>query len=189
MGPRLQERLHRLRSEVDCILVGVETVLADNPKLTVRLAKGKNPLRVVLDSKARIPMDAAMLDVKEAPTVVAVSRSAPVDAVEKLRSRVDVIECGDVKVDVKELLERLYERGVRRLLVEGGGEVRWSFLKAKVVEELFVWVMPTVWGGRDAPTLVDGEGFISPKEVVGLELKKFEVVENIVVMNFMVKRS
>lgn len=189
MGPKMHEKLHRLRTEVDCILVGVGTILADNPRLTVRLAEGKTPLRVVLDSKARTPPDAAILNPEEAPTIIAVSRSAPSDIVEKLRSRVEVIECGEVKVNVKELLERLYERGVRRLLVEGGGEVRWSFLRERVVDELFVWVMPMVWGGRDAPTFIDGEGFTTGDDAVELELKKMSVEEGIIVVSFKVKRS
>jgi 2,5-diamino-6-(ribosylamino)-4(3H)-pyrimidinone 5'-phosphate reductase len=189
MSRRMQERLHLLRSGVDCILVGVETVLADDPRLTARGVEGESPLRVVLDSRARTPLNAAVLDVKAAPTIIAVSRSAQAEDVERLRGRVEVVECGDVKVDVKELLEKLYSRGVRRLLVEGGGEVRWSFLRERVVDELFVWVMQKVWGGRDAPTLVEGEGFITPDEAVELELKKVEVVENIIVMNFMVKQG
>ncbi|MEM3736896.1 MAG: 2,5-diamino-6-(ribosylamino)-4(3H)-pyrimidinone 5'-phosphate reductase [Candidatus Bathyarchaeia archaeon] len=190
MGRRLQERLHRLRSEVDCILVGVKTVLTDNPRLTVRLVDGKSPLRVVLDSKARTPLNSAVLNVKEAPTLIAVSRSAPPCAVEGLRGAgAEVVECGDTKVDIRNLLEKLYERGVRRLLVEGGSEVRWSFLSEGVVDELFVWVMPMIWGGKDAPTIVDGEGFTSPREAIMLELKQLEVVENIITMNFLVKKT
>jgi len=87
-------------------------------------------------------------------------------------------------VDVRRLLGELYERGVRRILVEGGGEVRWSLFKERLVDELFVWVMPAVWGGRDAPTLVDGLGFTSAGEAVGLKLSVVEKVGDVVVLKY-----
>ena len=185
MGEELSRRLHRLRSEVDAVLVGVGTTIEDNPRLTVRFVKGKNPIRVVLDSKARVPMDAAVHNVKEAPTIVVISEAAAANRVEALRRRgVEVKRCGSLQVDVRRLLEELYERGVRRILVEGGGEVRWSLFKERLVDELFVWVMPAVWGGRDAPTLVDGLGFTSAGEAVGLKLSVVEKVGDVVVLKY-----
>ena len=185
MSEELYRRLHRLRSEVDAILVGVGTALEDDPQLTVRAVKGKNPIRIVLDSKARIPLGSRVLNVKEAPTIIAVSEAAPKDKVEALRSiGVAVIQSGEKKVDIKILLQELYERGVRKLLVEGGAEVRWSFFNERLVDELFVWIIPAIWGGLQAPTLVGGEGYVSPEEVALLELKRIEQVREILVLTY-----
>jgi len=185
MSEELYRRLHRLRSEVDAILVGVGTALEDDPQLTVRAVKGKNPIRIVLDSKARIPLGSRVLNVKEAPTIIAVSEAAPKDKVEALRSiGVAVIQSGEKKVDIKILLQELYERGVRKLLVEGGAEVRWSFFNERLVDELFVWIIPAIWGGLQAPTLVGGEGYVSPEEVALLDLKRIEQVGEILVLTY-----
>ena len=187
MTPRHRRMLHRIRSGVDAIIVGVETIIADNPSLTVRDVKGPNPVRVVLDSKARTPPDSKLLN-GEAPTIVAVTRDAPRRRVMMLRRRAKVIvQKRDGRVDPTELLRELKILGVRRVLVEGGGEVRWGFFKANLVDDFFVWVAPYVWGGREAPTLVDGSGFIH--EAVPLRLVRSRVVDNLLILSFSVKRS
>jgi 2,5-diamino-6-(ribosylamino)-4(3H)-pyrimidinone 5'-phosphate reductase len=193
LSKALRERLHQLRASVDAVLIGINTVMAypsrETPRLTVRLVQGRNPMRVVLDSHARIPLDAAILDVREAPTLIAVSEAASPERVRALEERgVEVVRCGERRVDIRRLLGLLYERGVRRLLVEGGGEVRWSFLKERLVDELFVWIMPAIWGGASAPTLVEGEGFLTGDEAVHLELVRTEVVDRHVVLEYRVLR-
>jgi 2,5-diamino-6-(ribosylamino)-4(3H)-pyrimidinone 5'-phosphate reductase len=190
----LHERLHQLRASVDAVLIGINTVVAypsrETPRLTVRLVQGRNPLRVVLDSHARIPLDAAILNVKEAPTLIAVSEAASPHRVQALQERgVEVVRCGEQRVDIRKLLELLYERGVRKLLVEGGGEVRWSFFRDRLVDELFVWIMPAIWGGRSAPTLVEGDGFLTGDEAVHLELLRTEVIDDHIILKFKVKGS
>lgn len=190
MTPRHQRMLHRIRSRVDAVIVGVDTVIADNPSLTVREIKGRNPIRVVLDSNARIPLDSRILNSDEAPTIIAVTKNAPKERVESLRSKsVDVyVSTGTERVDVKDLLHELESRGVGTVLIEGGGEVRWSFFKEKLVDEFFLWVMPYVWGGRDAPTIVDGEGFIKEEDAAPLKLKNIRTVDKILMLSFSAKK-
>lgn len=189
MTPRHQRMLHRIRSKVDGLIVGVNTVIADNPSLTVRAVKGRNPLRVVLDSNARTPLDSKILD-RESPTIIAVTKNAPKSRIELLRRKTEVLVLtGSGRVDLKELLGELKNRGVHTVLVEGGGETRWSFFKERLVDDLFVWMMPYVWGGRDAPTLVDGAGFLHEVDAIPLELKSTRVVDSILILSFHVTGS
>ena len=190
MTPEHERLLHEIRADVDAIIVGVETVIADNPSLTVRNVQGKNPLRVVLDSHARTPLDSKILNTQEAPTLIALARDAPKEKTDLLKTRnVEFfVSSAQEKVDLNELIAELASRGVKRVLVEGGGEVRWSFFEQKLVDELFVWFMPTVWGGRNAPTLVEGVGFLRAEDAVGLELESIKQVGDFLVLWFTVKR-
>ena len=191
MSEKLLKRLHKLRAEVDAVLVGVGTVLADNPKLTVRAVQGKNPVRVVLDSMATIPLESEVLRIKDAPTIIAVCRNASKERTDKLVERGAEIMRFDCErqIPLKELLERLHQRGVRRLLVEGGSEVRWSFVKDQLVDELFVWVAPSVWGGRNAPSLVGGEGYLESDCSLKLHLKNCEVTDDTVILEYKVAKD
>jgi 2,5-diamino-6-(ribosylamino)-4(3H)-pyrimidinone 5'-phosphate reductase len=189
MTGRHLKMLHRIRSRTDAIVVGVGTVIADNPSLTVRAVKGKNPLRVVLDSNARTPLDSKIMD-RAAPTIIAVNKNAPKSRIELLRKKTEVLVLNrSERVDLRGLLRELRKRGVRRVFVEGGGETRWSFFKEGLVDDFFVWIMPTIWGGRDAPTLVDGDGFLDADEAVPLKLRNTRVVDNLLVLSFRVEGS
>jgi 2,5-diamino-6-(ribosylamino)-4(3H)-pyrimidinone 5'-phosphate reductase len=132
------------------------------------------------------------LDTKEnnLPTLIAVTKNAPKDKIELLKNKnVDIMYSSNPKcVDINELLIELSAKyGVKRVLVEGGGEVRWSFFEQKLVDELFVWITPTIWGGHNAPTLVEGSGFLKAKDAVNLESKSIDQIENIMILWFNVK--
>lgn len=190
MKPTHLKILHSIRASVDAIVVGVDTVLADDPSLTLREAEGKKPLRVVLDSKARTPISAKILDTKQAPTLIAVTQNALKEKITILeRKNVEVFTSSSNKsVNLQELMTALQNRGIKKVLVEGGAEVRWSFFEQNLVDELFVWVMPYVWGGKDSPTLVGGTGFLSAKEAKKLALKSVEQVEGLLVLWYSVVR-
>jgi len=173
--PEDLKRLHSLRSKVDAVMVGVGTVLKDNPSLTVRLTKGKNPIRVVVDSMASTPPDAKVLD-SSAKTIIAVSRRAPKDRIEKLKKKADIMVVGDYLVDLPRLLEKLYERGIRKLLLEGGSTLNWSMLKERLVDELRITVCPVILGGEKAKSLVGGEGFRKVEEGLKLKLVRIKKV-------------
>ncbi len=178
-GPADFDRVDQLRGNVDAIMVGVGTVLADDPSLTVDKSgsehdsqAGSNPdqlIRVIADSQARTPPDARVLD-DAAPTVVLVSEAVPTEHVDALQAAgADIIEAGGNRVDLAAAFETLEERGVASLLVEGGGELIFSLFEADLVDELSVFVGSLLIGGRDAPTLADGQGFTEAYPELTLE--------------------
>ncbi|XVH31320.1 2,5-diamino-6-(ribosylamino)-4(3H)-pyrimidinone 5'-phosphate reductase [Haloferacaceae archaeon DSL9] len=173
------DRVDRIRAAADGVMVGVGTVLADDPHLTLdvedrrvhRLTRGRpgNPARVVADSRARTPPDARILD-GEAATYLLVSRTAPDDRVRALtEAGAEIVVAGDDRVDLEAAFDDLEAAGIDRLMVEGGGELIFSLFEAGAVDELTVYVGSMVIGGRDAPTLADGDGFLADFPRLSLE--------------------
>lgn len=163
-------RVHRLRSEYDAILVGVGTVLADDPKLTVKekyVASPSQPLRVVLDSQLRTPDDAEVMS-DAAPTLIATCRRS------FRRGHMEAVTCGDGQVELPAVLSLLHKRGVERLMVEGGGTVIYSFLQGGLVDVLTVYMAPMVIGGSGTPTTADGDGASIPEQIINLEFDDVE---------------
>ena len=185
-GPADGARVGQIRAEVDAIVVGVGTVLADDPSLT---PPGTGELvRVVLDSRARTPVDAAVLD-GDQPTVICTSAAARPERLADLADAgASVVTAGEERVDPIRAFASLQEdMGVDRVLVEGGGEVIFSLFEADLVDELTVFVGPLVVGGRDAPTLADGDGFVS--DFPELSLERTEPVDGGVVLYWRVERE
>jgi 2,5-diamino-6-(ribosylamino)-4(3H)-pyrimidinone 5'-phosphate reductase len=168
-----ERRVHRLRNASDAILVGVETVLSDDPKLTVKekyVKRPRHPIRVVLDSKGRTPRDARVLDGASKTIVVTNERCR------KEFSNARTIRCGKDEVDLERLMKILTKLGVRTLLVEGGSKVIWSFLKSRIADEVNIFVGSMAIGGDKAPTPAGGEGAISEDGIVALRLKRARVL-------------
>ncbi len=152
---------HKVRGQVDAVIVGIGTVLADDPELTCRLAKGRNPKRIVLDSMARLPLQSRLVETADdVPVVVAVSAKAPRARVERLKK----LGCGVLtfpakrgRIDVARVLDWLGSMRVTNVLVEGGGEVLGSFFDAGLVDEVLVFVGPKIVGGAGkSPVLGSG---------------------------------
>ncbi len=163
-GPAAREWTHRLRDQVDAILVGVNTVIADDPQLTTRLDKDDvhHPLRVIVDSRGRIPPTARVLD-PELPgrTVVATTEAMSAEQRRILSDRgveVWTLPAEDGRVDLSALLDRLGRDEITSLLVEGGGTVLGTFFAKGLVNKVVAFIAPLIIGGREAPTPVDGLG-------------------------------
>ncbi len=163
-GEAARAHAHRLRSEVDAIVVGVGTVLRDDPLLTVRLDRPwpREPFRVVLDARARTPVTARVIGAATpARTIVAVGSEAPDDAVHALTdagATVVRLRADRGRVEPADVLADLYAREVRAVLIEGGGEVHAAFLDAGLVDRVAIFVAPRLLGGREATPLVGGAG-------------------------------
>lgn len=179
-GPEALRFAHHLRNIYDAILVGVGNVLIDDPKLTVRLVKKiKNPIRIVMDAYARTPLNAQVLNIREARIIIVVGPKAPkerVVALEKKGAEIIVLPAPKGLIDLKSLLKELGEMGVTSLLVEGGGEVNASFLDAGLVDKAHFIIAPKIFGGRTAKTPVEGEGIAFPSQAKQLKLVHTEKV-------------
>ncbi|MDQ2072448.1 2,5-diamino-6-(ribosylamino)-4(3H)-pyrimidinone 5'-phosphate reductase [Haloarcula sp. NS06] len=191
-GPDDFDRVDQLRADSDAVMVGVGTILADDPSLTVdnadrradRADRGdpENPARVIADSRIRTPPDATVLDGR-AQTYLLVSEAAPPDFIEEMEDAgAYVIAAGQDRVDLTTTLAKLEGDGIDQLMVEGGGELIFGLLEEALVDELFVYVGPKVIGGRDAPTLADGDGFI--EDFPEPELADVERVDDGVVLHW-----
>lgn len=169
-------RVHRLRANSDAVVIGVATVLADDPQLTVRHVKGKSPARVIVDSRGRTPEDSRLLKTAgKVRTIVAVTEQAPAGNMGMMENAgAEVIVAGKEQVDLKLLFAKLAKMGFQRLLVEGGGELNWSVLRLGLADELIVTVAPRIAGGRLAITLVEGDGFDTIAKGTKLKLLKVE---------------
>ncbi len=165
-------RVYTLRSECDAVLVGVGTILSDDPKLTVKetyVKHPRQPLRVVLDSKGRTPPEALVLN-KTARTLLIMAKG------HERRfegSHIEVVGCSTDQqglLSLPEVLDLLSQRGIRTMLVEGGSTVIWSFLKSGLFDDLFVYIGPCVIGGKNTPTMAGGSGVTSGAEVIPLRI-------------------
>ena len=194
-GPEDFDRVDRIRAAADGVIVGVGTVVADDPHLTLdvtdrrvqrqRHGRPGNPARVVADSTARTPLDARILD-DEATTYLLVSEQTSEERRTKLADAgAEVIVVGDDRVDLAAGIDRLADEGIERLMIEGGGELIFSAFDAGLVDELSVFVGSQLIGGRDAPTLADGDGFT--EEFPALTLDDIEQLDDGVVLKYTVE--
>jgi len=163
-GEAARAHAHRLRADSDAIVVGITTALRDDPALTVRLGAPwpREPYRVVLDTHARLGADARLIHAATpARALVAVGEGAPAARVAALRAAgATVLVCStrEGRLDPAALLAQLFEREVRAVLVEGGGETHAAFLDAGLVDRVALFVAPLLLGGRAAPGVVGGAG-------------------------------
>ncbi len=167
-SPASREKVHRLRNQVGAILVGIGTVLQDDPQLTVRgIGAAAGPCRVVMDSRLRVPLTARILE-PEAETLIATTPRASKRKIRALEDRGVAVEVlapdRSGRVPLGALLRRLARRGIQHVLLEGGSGIYTTALKAKEVDKLLLFVAPLLLGGREAPTLFDGEGYGSPRK-------------------------
>ena len=168
-SPRDTKAMDRLRAEADAILVGAGTLRADDPALGVRdaemqahrlsLGKPDGLVNVLVTKSAAIdPASRFFSGGEKRDRIVATVKDAPADRIARLSAVAEVWAVGWGSVDLRELLARLAARGIERLLVEGGGELNWGFVRDDLFDELYVTIAPALLGGRDAPTLCEGEG-------------------------------
>jgi diaminohydroxyphosphoribosylaminopyrimidine deaminase/5-amino-6-(5-phosphoribosylamino)uracil reductase len=179
-GPEARARVHLLRSQHDAVVIGIGTALADDPRLTVRDAPGHSPLRVVFDTKLRLPVAARLVQTaREAPTWVVCTTDAPSSNEEALIERgVEVLRApssAEGRIDPLAALKMLAARGIVTAMVEGGAELAGSLLAAAVIDELHCFIAPILLGPRGRPGAVDWAGPATPAEAPCIADPQWEV--------------
>jgi diaminohydroxyphosphoribosylaminopyrimidine deaminase/5-amino-6-(5-phosphoribosylamino)uracil reductase len=182
-GEKARAFVHRLRHNSDAIAVGIDTVLRDDPLLTARLegGGGRDPLRVIVDSRARLPLDARVINsASRAATLLAVTPAAPADKLRALEEKgveILLLPGREGRVDLDALMRKLGERGVCQLMVEGGGNLNYSLLEAGLVDKLMLFMAPLIIGGRESPTSFEGAGVARLEEawrLKDMEIKQYD---------------
>ena len=180
-------RLHKLRSKVVAILIGKNTAICDNPLLTVRFSKGKNPIRVVLDSQGKISSKSKIIQTcNKVHTIIVVSKNISQKNLNNLKKfHLEVITAGQTSVNIKSLMKELEKRGIKSLLVEGGGTVNWEFIKYGLFDEILLTISPYIIGGTNAVTFVQGKGFEKIMKSPKLKLKSVNKLGNHLVLHYL----
>jgi len=179
-------RLHKLRSKVDAILVGKNTVLIDNPMLTVRHTRGKNPIRIVLDSKGTISKNSKIIQTSnKVPTIISVSNQISKQNLDKLKKfPIEIIVAGKNSINLKILLKKLSDRKIKSILIEGGGTINWEFIKYDLFDDLIITLSPFLIGGKNAVSLIEGNGFRKISNSPNLRLKSIKKLKNHLVLHY-----
>jgi len=179
-------RVHKLRSKVDAILIGQNTLQRDDPILSVRYAKGKSPTRVILDSRGKIsPKSKIIKTCNTIPTIIATSKNISKKNLQRLKKYpIEIIVTGNNKVNFKQLLKQLEKRKIKKLLVEGGGIVNWEFIKQDLFDEIIITITPFLIGGKKSINLVQGLGFSKVSKSTKLKLHNVMQQKNELVLHY-----
>jgi len=192
-GLSARRRAHRERREADAVMVGIGTVLADDPELTVRHVRGESRIRIVLDSSLRTPPTARLVRTcHRSPVLILAGEQAPSDREEFLRAcgcSVIRLPVREGRVDLKAALRLLRERGVGKILLEGGGELLADAFRIGVVKRALAFVAPKILGGREAPTPVGGRGVSGVIEGVRLSPPRVQRLGDDVLLTYQVERA
>lgn len=170
-GKESRNYVHEMRGKVDAVMVGVNTVIKDDPLLTCRTPGGRNPIRLVADSGLRIPITAQVLN-KDARTIILTTRNAPAPKVRAVESKgAKVLMVGDKEghVNLREAMRDLADEGVQSIMIEGGGTLNASALEAGVVDKILFFIAPKIIGGKGAVSIVGGSGVEKLSDSIRLE--------------------
>ncbi len=188
-GEKSRRYVHRIRGWVDAVLVGINTIIKDNPSLTCRIkSKRKNrPVRIVLDSNLRIPLNAKVID-NDNPTIIVTTKYAAREKIYQLENKgiqVLTVKEKDKKVDLKDLIKKLEMLDVFSIMIEGGGEINAAALKAGIVDKVLFFLAPKIIGGRRALTSVEGEGIDKLDAAINLrDIKIHKFDEDILIEGY-----
>ncbi|MCK4491782.1 MAG: 2,5-diamino-6-(ribosylamino)-4(3H)-pyrimidinone 5'-phosphate reductase, partial [Candidatus Altiarchaeales archaeon] len=188
-------RVDGLRAGVDAVLVGMTTVVGDDPKLTVkseklrkkRINEGKpeNPMKVTVGKTDNMKIDSDFLDYGDAEVVIFTTEKSDPQKISELREKARIFVGGRERVDLRYVMRTLREMGVERVMVEGGATINYELIREGLVDEIYVAIAPIIFGGSSAPTLMDGNGFTG-KDAVRLELIGNEKLGDLMIMKYRV---
>ncbi len=168
------KEVHKLRTQVDAIMVGKETILKDNPKLHIKYYNHKGYYRIVLDSNLTIPLESNVISFQPDiyPTIICITDNVPFTKQRDYEEKgVKIIRAGDGKrVDLIKLLPILKSLGINTILLEGGGNLNWSFIQNNLIDDIRLTIAPWIVGGKEATSLVEGIGFEEIKSAPRFDL-------------------
>jgi len=159
-GEKSRKLVHRLRNEVDAVLTGIGTVRKDDPSLTCRISGGRNPYRIIVDSRLQIPLNSKVLRHKDKKTIIATTNKASTNKIKKIikgGNKVLVIKDRSKKVELKRLMKELGKLNILSVMIEGGSSVNASALSSKIIDKIMFFIAPIVIGGIDAIASVGGK--------------------------------
>ncbi len=169
-SPEARHDVHRLRNENQAILVGVNTVIHDDPELTTRIPNGRNPIRVIMDSTLKIPMDSKVVTDRQAETWVFTSENYDAQKKSQLEAHgVKVFAAGESRVSPLQVLKILGDNLVSSLLIEGGGTINAAFLENKLVDKTVFYIAPKLIGGQCSPSFFGGTGIAKMSDAIQLQ--------------------
>jgi len=181
-SPRMREYIHLIRGEFDAVMVGINTLIKDDPRLTVRHSnwRGKILTRIILDSHLRFPSKARILDTLPAGPILVftLARSSPRKADLLRKKGIDVIPLAATRISLKNVLLTLNKRNISSVFVEGGGSLLTSLLEERLVNKMFTTITPKLVGGSDAPTFFGGRGVRLIKDAIHLRKTRFFRIED-----------
>ncbi|WP_066064696.1 bifunctional diaminohydroxyphosphoribosylaminopyrimidine deaminase/5-amino-6-(5-phosphoribosylamino)uracil reductase RibD [Neobacillus soli] len=177
-GEEARNDVHQIRHQHDGILAGVNTVLKDNPSLTTRIpAGGKNPIRIIMDTQLRTPLNAKVIIDQQASTWIVTGAEVDQKRVIQFNELgIEVIKMESQRISIKDMLIILGKRGITSLFVEGGAEVHGSFLKERAFQQVITYVAPKLIGGKHAPTSFGGQGIEKIADAISLNIKKVDLI-------------
>lgn len=193
-----RQRVQELRNKYMGIMVGIGTVLKDNPMLNCRIAGGKNPIRIICDSKLRIPLQSRLvMTAEDIETIVATQRPQNYD--EKYEEKVHLLNEKNVKLiyvsgdenglKLKELMTELGKMNIDSILLEGGGNLNYSALKAGIINEAWVFIAPKIFGGSSALSPIEGLGVDNPASAYRFEQNSMEKIGQDILLNYKIKEG
>lgn len=198
-GEEARNRVQHTRHQYKGIMVGIGTVIADNPMLTCRLEGGRNPIRIVCDSNLSIPIDCNLVKTaKDIPTIVGAIEKQPTDeeyekyisklqALEKEGVQVISVKAVDNHIDLEDFMLKLGKQSIDGILLEGGGTLNYSALSSGIVNEVQMYIAPKIFGGKDAISPVEGIGVEAPDMCFGFGLKKVEKIDEDILLTYVKK--
>ena len=171
--------VHKLRHRYAAILVGVNTIIKDNPILTERSESKKksNPVRIIADSNGRTPLDSFILNTSEAKTIIAVTKNASDNFIHSVENKgAEVIICpeNNKKVDLEFLIDELGKKGIDSILLEGGSTLNFSAIQARIVDKVYSFISPKMFGGETANTPIGGVGFKNVQDAITLNIDNIQ---------------
>ncbi|MFX1452280.1 MAG: 2,5-diamino-6-(ribosylamino)-4(3H)-pyrimidinone 5'-phosphate reductase [Promethearchaeota archaeon] len=182
------KEVHKLRTQMDAIMVGKGTILKDNPKLHIKYYDHRGYYRIIIDSNLSIPSDSNVINFQPQiyPTIICTTENAPIDKIKEFESKkVKIVKSGTGRrVDLKKLMSSLANMGIKSILLEGGGTLNWSFVKNDLIDEIRLTIAPWMIGGKAATSLVDGFGFEKMNQGRKFKLLKVSSRDNYVILRY-----